>query len=69
MAAINRSIYETLTLESQDGKKTVDVKMGTVSIDYYEDIFSPTISATLVITNSGNSIPGSDNQGNPLINP
>jgi hypothetical protein len=65
MAAINRSIYETLTLESQDGKKTVDVKMGTVSIDYYEDIFSPTISATLVITNSGNSIPGSDNQGNP----
>ena len=65
MAAIDRSIYETLTLESLDGKKTVDIKLGTVSIDYYEDIFSPTISATLVVTNSGNSIPGSDNQGNP----
>jgi hypothetical protein len=65
MAAIDRSIYETLTLESLDGKKTVDIKLGTVSIDYYEDIFSPTISATLVVTNSGNSISGSDNQGNP----
>lgn len=65
MAAIDKSIYEIMTLESRDGKKTVDIKMGTVSVDYYEDIFSPTISATLVVTNSGNSVPGSDNQGNP----
>lgn len=68
MPAINRSIYETLTLESRDGKKTVDIRMGTVSIDYYEDIFSPTISATLIVTNTGNTIPKSDNQGNPDIN-
>jgi hypothetical protein len=65
MAAIDRSIYETLILESRDGKKTVDVRLGTVSIDYYEDIFSPTVTATMVITNSGNSVPKSDNQGNP----
>jgi len=65
MAAIDKSIYETLILESRDGKKTVDVKLGTVSIDYYEDIFSPAITSTIVVTNSGNSVPKSDNQGNP----
>jgi len=68
MAAIDASIYETLTLESRDGKKTVDIRMGTVSIDYYEDIFSPTISATIIVANTGNTIPKSDNQGNPDIN-
>lgn len=68
MPAINRSIYETLTLGSRDGKKTIDIRMGTVSIDYYEDIFSPTISATLIVTNTGNTVPKSDNQGNPDIN-
>ena len=65
MAAIDRSIYETLTLESADGKKTVDVRQGTVSIDYYEDIFSPAISASIIVTNTGNTVPKSDNQGNP----
>ena len=65
MSAIERSIYETLTIESRDGKKTVDVRLGTVSIDYYEDIFSPNITATIVVTNTGNSVPKSDNQGNP----
>ena len=65
MAAIDKSIYETLTIESRDGKKTVDVRSGTVSIDYYEDIFSPTISANIIVINTGNTIPKSDNQGNP----
>jgi hypothetical protein len=67
MAAIDRSIYETLTIESRDGKKTVDVRQGTVSIDYYEDIFSPSISASIIVTNTGNTVPKSDNQGNPDI--
>ena len=65
MAAINKSIYEQLFIESADQKKTVDIKLGAVSIDYYEDIFSPTITAKIIVTNSGNSIPGSDNQGRP----
>lgn len=67
MAAIDKSIYEIMTLESRDGKKTVDIRMGTVSVDYYEDIFSPTVTATLVVTNSGNSVPKSDNEGNPDV--
>ena len=63
--SINKSIYEELFIESTDQKKTVDIKLGTISIDYYEDIFSPTITAKLVVTNGGDSVSGSDNQGNP----
>lgn len=65
MAAIDKSIYEEIFIESNDGKKTVDIRTGTVSIDYYEDIFSPTITAKLIVTNTGDSVPGSDNEGNP----
>jgi hypothetical protein len=65
MAAINKSIYEELTLESNDQKRTVDIKSGTVSIDYYEDIFSPTITAKIQVANTGDSIQAPDKEGNP----
>ena len=65
MAAISRSIYEILTIESNDQKRTVDARSGVVSIDYYEDIFSPTITAKVTITNTGDTISSPDNQGNP----
>jgi hypothetical protein len=60
-----RSIYEDLTIESNDQKRTVDLKQGTISIDYYEDIFSPTITATLQIVNGGDTISSPDSEGNP----
>jgi len=56
MAAINKSIYEEAILESNDQKRTVDIKSGIISIDYYEDIFSPTITAKIRIANTGDSI-------------
>lgn len=56
MAAIDKSIYEELFIESTDKSKTVDIKLGTVSIDYFEDIFSPTITARLAVVNTGDSI-------------
>jgi hypothetical protein len=65
MAAIDKSIYEEIFIEANDQKKTVDIRTGTVSIDYYEDIFSPTVTARLIVANTGNSVPGSDNEGNP----
>lgn len=65
MAAISRSIYEILTIESNDQKRTVDARSGVVSIDYYEDIFSPTITAKVTITNTGDTVSSPDNQGNP----
>lgn len=65
MAAINRSIYEILTIESNDQKRTVDAKSGVTSIDYYEDIFSPTITAKITVTNTGDTVSAPDNQGDP----
>ena len=59
--SIQRSIFEELVLESNDGKRTVDIKTGAISIDYYEDIFSPTITARIQVVNDGNTIPSAKN--------
>lgn len=58
MSASGSSLYETLILESNDKQRTVDLKLGAVSIDYYEDIFSPTITAKIRVINTGDSIEG-----------
>lgn len=54
--SIKKSIYEALVLESNNQQRTVDITQGAISIDYYEDIFSPTITAKIKILNSNNSI-------------
>ena len=56
MSAAGSSLYEILILESNDKSKTVDLRLGAVSIDYYEDIFSPTITAKVRVINTGDSI-------------
>ena len=56
MSAAGSSLYEKLILESNDQSKTVDLRLGAVSIDYYEDIFSPTITAKVRVINTGDSI-------------
>ena len=61
--SVKKSIYEELILESNDQKRTVDIRTGTVSIDYYEDIFSPTITAKIQVGNTGDSIRAQDNEG------
>ena len=60
MQALDRSKYDEIVIESTDGSKTVDIAPGTVMIDYYEDIFSPTLTAKLQVTNDGASIKGED---------
>lgn len=60
-----KSIYEEIFIESNDQKKTVDIRSGTVSIDYYEDIFSPTITARIAVINTGDTIQSSNEQGEP----
>jgi hypothetical protein len=60
-----KSIYEELILESNDRKRSVDIRRGTFSIDYYEDIFSPTVTAKIIVANTGNAISAPDSQGNP----
>ena len=59
-----KSIYEQLFIESNDQKRTVDIKTGAISIDYYEDIFSPTITVKIRVVNDGNSIQAPDAEGN-----
>lgn len=54
--SIKKSIYESLILESNNQKRTVDITQGAISIDYYEDIFSPTITAKIKVVNSSGSI-------------
>jgi len=67
MPAVDSSKYDEVLIESNDQSKTIDLRTGVQSIDYYEDIFSPTITAKIVVTNTGNSIDGqSIYQGLPL---
>ena len=65
MSASKSSSYEILTLESNDQQRTVDIRTGTVSVDYYEDIFSPTITAKIKVVNTGTSIAPKDNPDGP----
>ena len=50
MAAKNKSIFEQVTLEANDQSQDIDIRSGVVSLDYYEDIFSPTITAPVSYT-------------------
>tara|TARA_B100001778_G_scaffold331868_1_gene337063 strand:+ start:725 stop:2029 length:1305 start_codon:yes stop_codon:yes gene_type:complete len=56
MSASEASLYEELILESNDRSKTADLKLGTISIDYYEDLFSPSVTAKMRVVNTGDSI-------------
>ena len=67
MPSSDPSIYEEILIESNDGSTSVDLRLGVQSIDYYEDIFSPTITLKMVITNTGNTVNGKGiYQGLPL---
>ena len=68
MSASNSSLYETLILESNDQQRTVDLKLGAISIDYYEDIFSPTITAKVRVVNTGDSITGKNDKLQSIYN-
>ena len=52
MASIDSSIYEEIEISAEtttgDGK-TVDLKLGVVKFNYYEDLFSPTILSLIHI--------------------
>ena len=60
MAAIDASIYEDITIESGDGSRTVDLKLGVVVLRYFENLFSPTITVEITVTNTGGAVKGKD---------
>ena len=51
MSAISPSEYEEIRIESDTGK-TIDLRLGVDSFQYFEDIFSPTITAKMVIVST-----------------
>jgi len=60
MSASESSIFEELILESNDQLRTVDLSGGIVELNYYEDIFSPTVTAKVRIINTGDTISPKD---------
>ena len=49
--SIKQSVFEEIVIESNDKSRRVDIALGSVMIDYYEDIFSPTITAKRRVVN------------------
>ena len=68
MSASERSVYEEIIIESTvNASDTVDLRVGVERLDYYEDVLSPTITAKILVTTTGDVINGTTvNQGLPL---
>jgi hypothetical protein len=59
--SIKRSVFEELIIESNDQARRVDIAAGSIIVDYYEDIFSPTITAKIRVVNTGNTVASANN--------
>ena len=68
MAAKDRSIYETFTIRSNDGTRTIDLRGAIVSFSYFENVFSPMITAQVLITTTGNVITDDDGDLTSIYN-
>ena len=68
MTAKSESILEVVTIEANDQSQDVDIRNGVMSIDYFEDIFSPTVTAKIVVYNTGDTIEGKDGKIQSLYN-
>ena len=68
MTAKSESILEVVTLEANDQSQDIDIRNGIISIDYYEDIFSPTVTAKIVVYNTGDTIEGKDGKIQSIYN-
>ena len=54
--SIKKSLYDELTLESNDRSRSVGLIGGAILFEYFEDIFSPTITAKIKVVDNGNVI-------------
>ena len=53
MSADQAANYEEFIIESNDGSRDVDLRFGVLSFQYFEDVFSPTITARVLVQSSG----------------
>ena len=59
MAAIDPAIYQEMEISAETTSgdpKTIDLRKGVVKFNYYEDLFSPTVTAQLLIVSAGGAI-------------
>ena len=68
MAAVDASIYEKFIVESADGDRTVDIRQGVVGFVYYENILAPSVTATVVVVNTGGAIRGENGKMQGIYN-
>ena len=68
MAAVDASIYEKFIVESADGNRTVDIRQGVVGFVYYENILAPSVTATVVVVNTGGTIKGKNGKMQGIYN-
>ena len=50
------SVYEKFTITSKDNNKEVSMIGGITDFQYFEDLHSPTTTAIVQVTNTGNTI-------------
>ena len=68
MAAVDSSLYEKFIIESVDGSKTANIAEGVVSFNYDEDLYSPMLTARVLVINTGNTIQGKSGKFESLYN-
>jgi len=68
MAAKDKSIYEKFIIESADGTKNADIKEGVVAFTYFENIFSPYLTARVIVVNTSGAIVGEDGNSQSIYN-
>ena len=57
MAAIDRSVYKQFDIISADGSNLVDISGGIISFSYFENLFSPMVTAQVIVANTGQTVP------------
>ena len=68
MSAIDRSVYDIFTITSNDGSKTVDISGGVTVFSYFENVFSPMITARVFLSTTGNVIEDKDGELTSIYN-
>ncbi len=66
--SVNKSIYEKFIIESASQSRTVDISKGVLSFTYFENLFSPYLTARVIVTNTGGSVTGDDGKLQSIYN-
>ena len=61
MSAVSPSKYNRIELQKK-GKDPVELKGGVVSVDYYESLYSPTVTANVMYMDAGGNLEDDKNK-------